>query len=459
MCRMKMIKYLSPKTLFLPSLGSLFTLFLVVQMVLAQPAYCAPLVNAAYSATEACLTAEDGTLCYGAGPLFVEDSEPLEIAGESQVLNDLNVINGVYDVEAEAWTLAQLRPITRSGPLHMLLMGETTLYNMGASAPVPTVALRVTERTGANVRTAPNPEAGLAGVLLSGQITPAIGRTPTNDWFQVMTETGLIGWVWSELVRVEDGQDLESIPVATQGTVTPPTLRNPFEAFRLISAGQDSPCADQPNSGLLLQSPEPNRPIEVIANDVLIQFAGTLYLQAPADADFTISVLEGYANITAGNITQNPIDGQRVRVQWDAESESLTTPRPPQPYRYIDMVGLPFGLLPRGKIELDVSLEGIVTPAAPHGGILEGILAEHTCTVAVRGEVRVRYGPGTEYPVQGTLQPGESVNPDARAVSLDGVIWWRIRPTLWVSADIVAAAGDCSARLPLVEELPPIPQG
>lgn len=456
---MKMINRTSLKHVLFPTGGTLFTLFLIIQVALAQPAYCAPLVNAAYKAAEACLEAEDGSLCYGAGPLFVEGSEPLQEAGETQALNDLNVVSGVFDLEAEAWTVAQLRPVTRFGTLNMILMGDSTLYNMGASSPVPTVRLRVTERTGANVRTAPNPDAALAGVLLSGQFTPAIGRTPTSDWFQVMTETGVTGWVWSELVRVEDGEDLESIPIATQASATPLTLRNPFESFRLISAAQDSPCADQPNSGLVIQSPEANRQIEIIANDIPIQFAGTLYLQAPATGDFIISVLEGYANVTAGNITQTPIEGQRVRVQWDAEAEALTTPRPPQPYRYIELVALPFTLLPRTNIIPEVSLEGIVTPAAPHGGILEGVLAEHTCTVAVRGEVRVRYGPGTEYPVQGTLQPGESVNPDARALSLDGVIWWRIRPTLWVSADIVAAAGDCSARLPLVEELPPIPQG
>jgi len=85
-----------------------------------------------------------------------------------------------------------------------------------------------------NVRSGPGTDYPRVGVLLNRQQVPALGKTPTGDWVQILylgVEEG-VAWVYSPLIRIEGG-DLPIVepPPTPTPRVTPtidPTLASQF---------------------------------------------------------------------------------------------------------------------------------------------------------------------------------------------------------------------------------------
>ncbi|MBN2045151.1 MAG: SH3 domain-containing protein [Anaerolineales bacterium] len=86
-----------------------------------------------------------------------------------------------------------------------------------------------------NVRTGPGTDYDSIGVLIAGQVVPALGRSAGGSWIQIKyagVASG-VGWVYSPLVTLIEGGDLpvvEPPPTATP-RVTPtidPTLASQF---------------------------------------------------------------------------------------------------------------------------------------------------------------------------------------------------------------------------------------
>jgi hypothetical protein len=412
---------------------------------------CPALVEAAYAAAALeCEQVAPGTACYGSRPLTVTAlgsgnfTRPGHRIGGVQSLE-----SGPMDAASGEWGVAILN-VPANAPdqaLTMIVLGAVTLADTsGADAPVSTVPVRVTFSGGANLRARPAEDAALVAPLVVGQIIPALGRLADDSWLRLFLDDGRSGWVRVDLVTVTG--DLDWLPVVTAASQPPESLYSPLQAFDLISAADDAPCSDAPDSGLLLQAAQP---VNLRVNGVDLEMDGTVYLQAPRE--LIVNVLEGTARVASGGETQTTQAGNRIRVRYDAAEQALTTPRPPEPYSYVRLRPLPLNLLPREIEEPAFNLLGIVTPAAPDQPLLDGITASHACTVAAVNEVRLRRGPGRDYPIQGALYAGESARPDARAAGTDGILWWRLTGGVWVRSDVVLAAGTCG-DLPLVEPTP-----
>ena len=121
-----------------------------------------------------------------------------------------------------------------------------------------------------NVRTGPNTDYDAIGVMIAGETAPALGRSVGGDWIKIVYPgvEGGVGWVYSPLVTLLDGSELEILepPPTPTPRITPtidPTLASQFivevPATRLptFTAPQplniptyEPPAADQLNFGV-----------------------------------------------------------------------------------------------------------------------------------------------------------------------------------------------------------------
>ncbi len=419
---------------------------------IAQSNTCPALVDAAYAAAALeCAAVEPGTTCYANAPLEIAALAEGDFTRPGDRISGLQTIeSGAMQIDEGEWGLS-ITTFTANHPeqlMTMVILGDVELENASTeSQTVTTVPVQVTFPSGANLRATPDTAAELVAPLVVGQVIPATGKLADGSWFRLYLDDERSGWVRADLIDV-DG-DFALLPDVTPDDEPPATLFSPLQAFNFTSGMDDSPCNHAPDSGVLLQT---NQPVNLRVNGVDLQFDGTIFLQA--QQTMTVHVLENTAQVTSGGATEITDAGNRIRIRYDTESAMLTTPRIPEPYVYVRMRPLPFRLLPREIPDLAFNLLNVVTPAAPDQPLLNGITAEDSCTVAAVNEVRLRQGPGRDFPIQGALFAGEHANPDGRAQGLDNILWWRVTEGVWVRSDVVLAAGMCG-ELPLVG-IPPL---
>lgn len=98
----------------------------------------------------------------------------------------------------------------------------------------PTVTVRRDiDQDSINVRAGPSVKYDIIGVLITGQTTPAQGRTPGGDWVQIFYPgvPGSVGWVYSPLVSVSGNLPIVEPPPTPTPRTTPtidPTLAAQF---------------------------------------------------------------------------------------------------------------------------------------------------------------------------------------------------------------------------------------
>jgi hypothetical protein len=119
----------------------------------------------------------------------------------------------------------------------------------------------------------------------------------------------------------------------------------PMQAFYFQSGLDDAPCAEAPDSGILIQTPEGVAEVNLLVNEVDIRLGSTAYLQAQPNREMTISVVEGQATVTAQGTSVLVPAGTRARVPMDANALASGVPVGPEPYTDGDLAALPLGNL------------------------------------------------------------------------------------------------------------------
>lgn len=418
-------------------------------LILAQEDACFAAVRTALAATLNCADIQRDQACYGNGSIKAE-GEDIDFTQAGDVA-DLRAIDRLIlspaDAEREGTSIALLKvqaDMLDANPqdyLAMLLLGDIEVENRSIGAMID---VQVDSETGANVRTEPSTDAQVIRPLIDGQIVRATGRVNNTSWVRVQFDEQ-VGWVLSELVRSQD--DLNSLPGVE--TMDSTLTYGPMQKFDFTSRLDDAPCEGAPDSGVLVQSPEDIEWAHLQTNGVEIRFSGTIFIQAQLGLTMIVNVLEGQAQVTVDDTTQIIDAGRRARVPLDEQGMAAQPPTPQENYDYNRMGYLPVELLPR-QIIPELRFEEIVTPQAPSDPPLTGITSESPCTIAVTGDVNLRTGPGGEYPRRGVMLPGESAVPTGRAADSRGRLWWRLATRVWVSSDVVLAAGRCG-DVPVVE--------
>lgn len=100
------------------------------------------------------------------------------------------------------------------------------------TGPTATVRRDIDQDT-VNVRAGPNAKYDIIGVLIVGQVVPALGRTPGGDWIQIYYPgvPDNVGWVYSPLLTVSGNLPIVEPPPTPTPRSTPtidPTLQAQF---------------------------------------------------------------------------------------------------------------------------------------------------------------------------------------------------------------------------------------
>ncbi|NWF70764.1 MAG: SH3 domain-containing protein [Chloroflexi bacterium] len=405
---------------------------------LAQGGDCPPFIMQALDAVDdLCAETARNQACYGNLRLNA-DAQPDAPAFTFEQPGDIADLSGIaalnlspYDAANEEWGVALLRlqanlPDTLPGQnITMLLFGDTSL---SPAPPLTEVTLSVAGGGSINVRAAPSQTAAVVTTLAGGAAVTANGRTAAGDWLRLALDDGTSGWAAAFLFA-------ESAEVETLAVVgADDAVYAPNQAFYFRSGTGQAPCAQAPEDGLLIQTPEGAERLTFVLNGVQIELGSTLYIQAVAGDAMVASVLEGSASVSAFGVTRLVPAGMRITIILDINGLAAAPPNEPQPYDPTRWGVLPLGWLP---------IVIVITP-------LEG-----SCIVTADSAANLRSGPGTVYAQSGTLQAGATALATGQALDSSGATWLQIGAGRWLRADLVQGVG-CDG-LPLVRDLPPTP--
>jgi uncharacterized protein YraI len=430
---------------------SLMVLALLVVSVVPALAQdeCALLFQEAVDATrQACADTGTNQVCYGYAPATPDPrpevrlvwAEPGDIVDAAALAG---FSTGGFDLAAGEWgiALANVRASLPEGVVTLLAFGHARIEN-ASDAPSDFAAIPVTASaaSGVNIRTEPVETAARVAILQTGDVVKAAGRTADNSWLWVMADDES-GWVAASLMRA--GFDVSVLPVRSPEQ-TDSYVYGPLQAFNFETTAQaERPCANMPDSGILLQTPDTEQEATFIANTLEIVMSGTAWLQTPAPAEVQVSVLEGAAQVN-GQVVQA---GSRAHFVYRGQGFELSAL---EEYAFVRARYLPLPLLPR-EFALPFALGDVIFPFEPGSGFLTSILADADCVAAWAGDVNMRSGPGTDYPLRRGVPGGYYAYPDGRATN--GGVWWRLADGIWIAANVTVTAGACG-NLPQVEPPP-----
>jgi hypothetical protein len=154
-------------------------------------------------------------------------------------------VNGQWDlyaIDTQTGIVRQLTndPADERGPL---VAGGGGLAGPGAATPVvitavPTQAALpdgVVNSATLNVRANPGTGAQILANIPRNTPLTILGRYPDNSWLQVLTPSGVTGWVSAELVTINI--NLANVPVVNAQFIAPPPTLTPVPATPVPTSG------------------------------------------------------------------------------------------------------------------------------------------------------------------------------------------------------------------------------
>jgi hypothetical protein len=319
----------------------------------AQSDYCPTMVEQAMAETnQACQSTRRNQACYGHLAIEAEphpDASNFRFAqsGDIADLFDVNSLRlSSLDSENNLWGVALLRvqanlPSTMPGQnVTMIVFGDTEIAD--ATGIGPSMSVTTSTSANVNIRSLPESKAVVIGTLTTGDYTRASGRTRDGSWLRVRVPSNRsIGWVYRPLVRSDDDINALSIVNLEQPQY------GPMQAFYLRTGIGAPRCAEIPDSGILIQSPEGAGMIHLSINQVNIEMGSTLFFETDDTNSLMVNVVEGAAHVNSLGVTRPVVAGSRVRVPLDTTLAPIDAPTVLEPYDAGRMSALPIQSLER----------------------------------------------------------------------------------------------------------------
>lgn len=318
---------------------------------------CPMLVNNALELTNlSCDGTDTNEACYGFTFIDSELRSPtVQFTEPGDVLDVVNIESlqlSPMDVELGQWGLmvmaveanVQGNPSLDNDDVQIVLFGDTQLRDASEF-------VQITATSAVNLRLQPNTTAQIIDSLEAGETVIANSRLDDDSWFRVRINTdegSSIAWVASQFV--EAATDISVLPTLTteEAENTPEDIAaqyGPMQAFYFSSAEDDAPCAEAPNSGMLIQTPEGVASVTLWLDEVVIQLDGTGVISAQADGDLTVNVIDGAAQVEANGDTRTVVAGQATDIELDNELSPISVPSDPRAINSEDVQAVPVGLL------------------------------------------------------------------------------------------------------------------
>lgn len=392
-----------------------------------------------------CTDVQEGRLCAGSGSvkgrtlgndrinLELKPGETLDFAAVDWIDSGVGVALGLMS----AYTDASWQP----EPVHVLIFGDVSWVRI--ADPVPSLDAQVMLRQGANLRARPADTAPILDAAALGDVLKLTGRSRDGSWLRVQFADGRSAWVITAALAA---QDFDTLALVEDPSETLPLLSAPFQNSVFGSGIEQGPCRERDQAGILLQSAADAPVLRWMANGIGLRWRGTILLQAYLGDIMRVTVLEGYAELLSEGGTQRVEAGSFTSILLREPDEDESLIEPPLPYDGDAIAKLPLSLLPRLVYPV-VDLSRWISPRpVPDRSPLDGMLATDACHITTGpGGSNLRAGPGREYPVRGVMDFRESAAPIGRAIAVDGSLWWRIAPFVWVNAATTITGGDCVA--------------
>ncbi|MEO1288039.1 MAG: hypothetical protein AAFV93_09725, partial [Chloroflexota bacterium] len=172
-----------------------------------------------------------------------------------------------------------------------------------------------------------------------------------NSWYRVrIVEEGEVLNAWVSADFLAPSFDPETLPVFTveeaeQIPSDTAATYGPMQAFVFESAEDDAPCAEAPNSGMLIQTPDGVASVNILLDEVVIQLNGTGVISAQADGELTVGIIEGTAQVEAEGGISTAVTGQAIDVPLDSDLTPAGEPEDPRPFDEDEVQSLPLDLL------------------------------------------------------------------------------------------------------------------
>ncbi|MBZ0274548.1 MAG: SH3 domain-containing protein, partial [Anaerolineae bacterium] len=296
-----------------------------------------------------------------------------------------------------------------------VLFGDVAVDNLGTAIQMEA---HVATGNPINARSIPSTRGSVVAILNADASLTVNGRSAGGDWLRVQLDDGSTGWVAAYLLQSD--ADFAALEIADSDT----TGYTPMQAITLKTGAGDTGCAEAPDSGLLVQTPEGDAGITLQVNGVDMQLSGTALLRADADRGLVVNLLEGTGTLHALDKSMIVPAGAVVSVPLDTNLQVNGAPFSPIPYNPENLQGLPLSLL-RRPIE-------VIEPLT-----VREINRMTACRImsTVAG-TNFREGPATAYFATGTLTQDTPYRVTGWTNGRDGFVWWRVSERHWVRTDI-----------------------
>ena len=314
------------------------------------PTDCPTIVQTAITLTnQRCESTADNEVCYGHLVLDAQPRaglDPFAFAEPGDIVDVIDVQSlrlSALDTDSGQWgvVLMQLDAALVESPasndqVQILLFGDAELNDATTFLPGKI-------RRASNIRSRPTTSSQLITTVQSDDEITANGRTSDASWIRVNLAEGT-GWIRADLIDLNG--NIDSLTVIS-GDVSADDLVafGPMQAFYFRSGINDAPCAEAPNSGLLIQTPEGVASVSIWMDEVVVQLDATAFIQAAPNGELTVTVLDGSAQVTAVDETRTAVAGTSIAVALNPELMAEAVPSDPVPFDPVAVQSLPIGLL------------------------------------------------------------------------------------------------------------------
>jgi len=334
-------------------------------------------VQALTLASEKCNQIGRNQICYGNVLLSAEGRTPafslVNVGDRADVSNLATLTLSPMDESAQTWGVALLSlqanlPGTLPGQnVSVLLLGDVQIENA-----VPAVS-QITVTTTANARIRKTPfsstDVNVLTAISSGTALQALAQDESGTWLRVdisgydaFGETQ--GWVSTQVLSgTAQASQLPKVSADAYETNVP--ILTPLQAFTLKTGIGDASCADVPESGILIQTPQGSANLELYVNQVRISLSSTAYISA-GDGVMRVTLAEGNGVITTTDGSQIIPAGTFSEIPLTPEGTAPAgAPSAPQPANQALLDALRNVLDTIGANEQQASLPQPVEISAP----------------------------------------------------------------------------------------------
>lgn len=428
--------------------------------VAAQEPSCPAAQNDAFdNIINHCAEQEPGSLCFGHETVSVVKRANAPQTQELRQPGDTMPINAIdwLSVSTEDHSYGAARAVfpaypydgLEAEPSALLAYGNVALFLPAPHLQPPLQDLAVAASRGAYLRAEPNTDSDIVKPIPVRVTVKVIGASSNLNWLRIYAAPDIIGWMSREVLTEPE----QALPLLAAETDIVP-LWLPWQAFDFRSGIADAPCADAPESGILLQTPKFISPRQFIVNGIRLRLSGSAWLQAQANSGTLIHVLDGLANVRANGVEHEVKSGFMTTVPLDtADGSGLTpadAPTEPVAYDYHALLNLPVhALIYDSRIRLNVYTVADPVPA-DGGNPLESLSPDDTCTISAGLDgANLRAHPDPQAPIIAVMAYRVSAKPIARSIGVDQLPWWKLADSVWIRINVTVFQGDCN-KVPLL---------